>query len=402
MTTPRKTLAAALALAFALAAAGCGNGGAQTDVAPAETAAPPAATTTAPPPATSEDGCAEAEAETAQARVLMARAETADGPPTAEKIEQIAEARWGALFDRRRCEGENIWGDGDEARLDALAARVGEAETGEGETGEGEAGDEADSEDGSDGGGSEDGEAAGGETGTAAPAAEPTTAPEGDGQAVEQTDPAPEPEQPPPTTVFEDRGPEIPEDQATDRQQTAWPVVLEAPVKLGTWTEHLCPDEAELTAGGWASCGADIYDPLDWLSPNAVIFAGCYHPPVRLGVGDRYLSVGPLTGRVPVDDIIGYRQETTREILGFSAPELSTDRRWAWVTAQVRSTRTFLYDKADGTTEREDHPGGPTTGPALRWVQVGGEAGRTLAADGTLASGLLAVNPELPNDAPPC
>lgn len=130
MTITPRTLAAAL-LALALAAAGCSGGGtaetAAPDTAPPETTAAPATTTdtTAPAPTTTEDPCAEAEAETAEGRALLDQAEAAGAPPTAEQVEEIAEARWGALFDRRLgC--EDIWNDDDEARLDKLAARVGE------------------------------------------------------------------------------------------------------------------------------------------------------------------------------------------------------------------------------------------------------------------------------------
>ena len=173
-TTPR-TLAAALALA--LGAAGCGSGGEARTAAAPDTTAAPAETTTAPPtttapaaPATTEDVCAEAEAEaeTVEGRALLDQAEAA-GPPTAEQVEQIAEARWGALFERRHgC--DDIWDDDDEARLDKLAARVGEAETGEDEATDPGPGDEPDNADSPEGGAGETGE---GEDGGGEPAPEP-------------------------------------------------------------------------------------------------------------------------------------------------------------------------------------------------------------------------------------
>ena len=125
MAKATRTLTAAM---LALAAAGCGSGGAQTaapstTAPPAETAAAPTTTTTAAPapPETTADRCAVKAAEAARARALMTQAEAAAGPPDAETITQIAEARWGSRF-ARGCEG--IWTGEDEARLDELAGRT--------------------------------------------------------------------------------------------------------------------------------------------------------------------------------------------------------------------------------------------------------------------------------------
>ena len=129
MTTAPRTLAAVL-LALALGAAGCAGGGtadtAAPDTAPPETTAPP--TTTAPPaPSTTADPCRFTATSTgwwtSQARDLMDAAETADGPVPESVIEQIAEIRRDTRHDRG-CPG--VWDDEDDARLAALAARVGE------------------------------------------------------------------------------------------------------------------------------------------------------------------------------------------------------------------------------------------------------------------------------------
>ena len=375
------------AVVFWLSVGACGSPGdtdptgAQQTPAAAETAAPE---TTAPPATTADnpapgepgydpylDPCsdvntAHSRRRAAEARALMDQAETG-GPPAADVAGQVAAIRREIGWDRD-CEG--VWGAEDDARLGALeraaenpppaeeAADTGEAdspETGDGET----------------------------PTGTAAPAATD------DGSSA----PAAEPEQPPVTSVFEDRGPAIPEDQTPD-PQAAGAVRLGAPVPLGTWTEQLCPPEDDWAAGGFNGCG-DYETDGDYLNSNSFIMGGCYHPPVRLGVGDSYISAATTGTAV---DGRRYVLEVAGEILGFSAPELSTDGRWAWVTPRVTGANTYILDNPDGTTERVT-PRAPSTGQTLRWVQLGGEAGRTLAADGTLASGVLAVNPELPDGA---
>lgn len=56
---------------------------------------------------------------------------------------------------------------------------------------------------------------------------------------------------------------------------------------------------------------------------------------------------------------------------------------------------TYIYEMADGSEQREEVPGSPFVGPLpIQWVQVGGPDNRGLATDGTLAWGLLAVEPE--------
>ena len=205
--------------------------------------------------------------------------------------------------------------------------------------------------------------------------------------------------------MFEDRTPTIPEDQAADRQQIAYPVVLGAPVALSAWAEHLCPPEDEWRPGGFISCGADLDDPLDYLHSDSIIFKRRFHPPVRLGVGDVYTATSPpfVADEPLADGTIGYRFQITREILGFSEPYVDIGGMWAWVTPEVKQTSVCLYDMASGAVEPWTVPGSPFTGPAQRWVQVGGEAGRALAPDGALASGLLAVNVDIPPDVPaPC
>ena len=206
-----------------------------------------------------------------------------------------------------------------------------------------------------------------------------------------------EPEPPTGTLVFEDTGPEIPDGQTAD-PQAAGPVVLGGAAVLSTWTEHLCPPEGVLTGGGFVDCAA-------WIANWPITLSGCYHAPARLGVGDRYISTSPLVvyPQVLDDGTIGHRLERSGEILGFSAPDVSAGGMWAWVTPRVREAQTYLYEMTTGEVEREALPGSPFTAPTLPWMQIGGEAGRTLAADGTLASGLLAVDPETPPDAPsPC
>ena len=182
--------------------------------------------------------------------------------------------------------------------------------------------------------------------------------------------------------------PVIPEGQDPDRQQADGPVVLGAPVKLGAWAEHLCPPEDVWARGGFTGCG-DYETDGDYLHSDAPIFRDCYHPPVRLGIGDRYISAA-VTGTAM--DGRSYVIELDREIVGFNAPDIAGGGMWAWVTARVTSTETYILDNPDGSTERLS-PRPPVTGTVQRWAVLGGEAGRTLAADGTLASGLVAVHP---------
>ena len=201
------------------------------------------------------------------------------------------------------------------------------------------------------------------------------------------------------TLDFPDETPAIPDNPAPDTQ-AAGPVTLGPPAPLGAWAEHLCPSEDVWAGGGFTSCG-DYETDGDYLRADANSMRDCYHPPVRLGVGDRYISAA-VTGTAV--DGRRYVLETAGTILGFSAPTKldgttpgPTDR-WSVVVPRVTVTMTYVFED----DERRMVSGSPFTGPALRWVQVGGDPGRALAPDGTLASGLLAVNPELPHDAGPC
>lgn len=364
--------AAALLAVHLLAACSQAPEPAAPEPVPAETTAAPT-TTTAPPPATTvplAERCRQMGAEIADGLAAEARAIMDDGP---DGLEQVAELRrrstLGAFARTAGCEAG--WSDGDEARYQALLAEAAEEPAGDSENGE--EGPDTTAE-----------EPAGEEP---EPAAATTVA----AATVTTEDPGPAP--PTGTLDFPDETPAIPDNPAPDTQ-AAGPVTLSAPVPLGTWAEHLCPPEDVWAAGGFTSCG-DYETGGDYLRADANSMRDCYHPPVRLGVGDRYISAA-VTGTAV--DGRRYVLETARTILGFSAPTKldgttpgPTDL-WSVVVPLVRSTETYLFDTPDGGTERlSTQP--PSTGPALRWVQVGGEDGRKLAADGTLASGLLAVNP---------
>lgn len=212
-------------------------------------------------------------------------------------------------------------------------------------------------------------------------------------------DPEADPDPEPPTGTldpeWEDRPAEAPEGQPAAPQHPG-PVELADPVTIGDWpalARLLCPAEADWSRGGFESCG-DFAAPLDYLNPDALTWRRCFHPPVRLGVGDTYRWEGALEFDEPnAWGVVGYRMVLTGEIHGFSAPVFSGDGRWAWTTPTVTEKRTYWYDLEDGTTDREDWD--PHIGPAFeRWIQAGdGPDARGLDDGGGIAWGLLAVSP---------
>ena len=395
MTTTLTRVSAA-ALAFALTAAGCGDGSLQTASeapTPETTAAPPATTAEPEPePTAAGDGCAEAEAETAQGRALMDQAEASGAPPTAEQVEQIAEARWGALF-AFGCEGEGVWGDDDEARLDALAAQTDAGETGEAETGED--GNEPDSEvDGAQESGEGEAAAASDEQPADTPTPEMTTAPDPETTILDsETTTAPDPDPETPGAIdFEDEAAPVPEDQTESPQHIA-AAALGDPVKLGSNTALLCPDEDTWRSGGFTSCG-DWNADGDYLRGYWNTLGDCYHPPVRLGVGDTYTWTSPVGRFNPplADGTLSQQLVIDGRVLGFSAPDFdgaSADGQWAWVQPLVSETHTLRYEMADGTTETEQ-PWGTVTGTVSRWVLFSIHNWAT-AEDGALIFGTVAT-----------
>lgn len=438
ITAPR-TLAVVL-VAFALAA-GCGGGDPRAtapDTTPSETttAAPedggpdngaPAAVEAGQPDdepgsdtpgGSDDDECAvlmnpRNVTETARARELMAAAEAAPGPASPTQIEEIAAIRWEVRWDRG-CPG--VWGDEDDARLDALAARTadreaelkaGARESMEADPAALEAGAAAE----------EEGRR---ERGPEEPPPEPARsdadgpcqtdeAPKACDEPADEEPPAEEPEPPatttpaPPSTTaepeapesiqdFEDAPAEVPEGQASARRHPDGPVTFGAPSLLASMAEYLCPPEDEWQAGGWTGCG-DPYADGDYLSVHSEM-RRCYYGPIEMGIGDSYRRTTARTYDEPLEDgTAGYRGVTESEVLGFSALDLSRpNRRWGHAQARIRRLQTYWYQMADGSEEGPDAlpPEFPASG-AQRWVQVGGAEHRGLNADGTLAWGLFAI-----------
>ena len=437
ITAPRTLAAVLVAFAFA---AGCGGGGPRAtapDTAPSETttAAPedggpdngtPAAVEAGQPddrpggdtPGGSDDECAvlmnpRTVTETARARELMATAEAAPGPASPAQIEEIAAIRWEVRWDRG-CPG--VWGDEDDARLDALAARTAAREA-ELEAGARESmkADPAALE--ADAAAEEEGRR---ERGPEEPPPEPARS-DADGpcqtdeapwacdEPADEEPPAEEPEPPatttpvPPSTTaepeapesiqdFEDAPAEVPEGQATARRHPDGPVTLGAPVLLASMAEWLCPPEEDWQVGGWTGCG-DPYADGDYLSVHSEM-RRCYYGPIEMGIGDGYRLDKTITLAEPTaDGVAGGRVETAVDVLGFSALELShPDRRWGHAQARIRQQQTYWYQMADGSEEGPDER--PAEYPASggqRWVQVGGPEHRGVNADGTLAWGLFAI-----------
>ena len=411
MATTRTLTAAVLALALA---AGCLSGGPS-----APPPAAPAETTTAAPEAAGADGAEPAGGEEAEdvagagggpggeggdeecavvmnprnidrtdeARELMNAAEALPGPAAPAQIERIAAIRWEVRWDRG-CPG--VWGDRDDERFDALAARTADREASARAAMETDpdalAAAEAE-EDGRRGRGPDepppeparsdaDGEcqtdaapwACDPEPGAEVPEPPATTTP-----APPATTAEPEPETPEAVENFADEAAEVPDGQAPARRQPDGPVVLGAPVLLRSLTEWLCPPEEDWRAAGWTGCGGE--GPNDYLRDPEM--GRCHWGPVVLGVGDSYRR----------EEVAGdWRIVSTSTLLGFSAVTESGRPRVAWALP-LRSTAMRAVSDADGSvTERNE-----TGTAALKWVLIGGPEHRGLSDDGTLAWGTFAI-----------